>query len=38
MIGLHVSETAIFWFNAIVTSAGVASAWVNLIMNLDKLI
>jgi hypothetical protein len=37
MIGLHVSETAMFWFNAIVTSAGVASAWVNLIMNLDKL-
>jgi hypothetical protein len=33
-----VSETAMFWFNAIVASAGVASAWANPIVNLDKLI
>jgi hypothetical protein len=38
MIRFHVSETVVFWFNAIVTSAGVASAWVNLILNFDKLI
>ena len=38
MTAFHLSETIIFWFNAIVTSAGVASAWVNLIVNLDKLI
>jgi hypothetical protein len=26
-----------FWFNAIVTSAAIASAWLNLILSLDRL-
>jgi hypothetical protein len=34
----HLADTATFWINALITSAAVASAWVNLILNLDKLL
>jgi hypothetical protein len=26
-----------FWFNAVITSAAIASAWINLIRHLDDL-
>jgi hypothetical protein len=26
-----------FWFNAVITSAAIASAWINLIARLDDL-
>jgi hypothetical protein len=26
-----------FWFNAVVTSAAIASAWINLVARLDDL-
>ena len=34
----HLADTATFWINVLITSAAVASAWVNLILNLDKLL
>ena len=34
----HLADSATFWINALITSAAVASAWVNLILNLDKLL
>jgi hypothetical protein len=28
---------AMFWFNALITSAAIASAWINLIARLDDI-
>jgi hypothetical protein len=30
-------ETAMFWFNAVILAAAIASAWVNFIISLDDL-
>jgi len=38
MFGHAIPEAVVFWINTVTTSAAVASAWVNLILNLDKLI
>ena len=38
MAGHSLPDSLVFWFNAVLTSAAVASAWVALVLNLDSLV